>query len=81
MAFIQPIDENDATGTLKEIYEAAERRAGYVANIIKATSRDPAGTKCSIQLYVHLMKSDNALDPADREMLATVVSNANGCFY
>ena len=81
MAHIHPIDEAQATGTIKKIYDDAMSRAGYIANIIKVTSLDDATCLRSIQFYVALMKGDNALDAADREMLATVVSNANGCFY
>jgi len=34
-----------------------------------------------MQFYVSLMKRPNALDAARREMLATVVSNVNDCYY
>lgn len=81
MAYIEQVDENEARGTLKKIYDDALARAGYIANVIKVTSLDEATTLRSIQFYVSLMKSDNSLDAANREMLAAVVSNANGCFY
>jgi len=35
----------------------------------------------SMGLYTSLMKRENALSPARREMLATVVSNINCCYY
>jgi len=81
MAYIHRIDESQATGALKRIYDDAIGRAGRVANIIKVMSLDPPSASKSMQFYVSLMKSDNALEPSSREMLATVVSNANGCFY
>ena len=82
MAYIEQVDENEARGTLKKkIYDDALARAGYIANVIKVTSLDAATTLRSIQFYVSLMKSDHSLDAAHREMLAAVVSNANGCFY
>jgi hypothetical protein len=81
MAYIRQIDEIEATGVLKRIYEGAKSRAGKVANIIKIMSLDERTTQSSIQFYVSLMKTPNALDAACREMLASVVSNANGCFY
>ena len=81
MAYIRQIYEDDATGALKRIYEGAKSRAGKVANIIKVMSLDEPTNQTSIQFYVSLMKTPNALDAACREMLAAVVSNANGCFY
>jgi hypothetical protein len=34
-----------------------------------------------MQLYLTLMKSPGALEPARRELLAAVVSNVNECYY
>jgi alkylhydroperoxidase family enzyme len=81
MAYIQLIDEREATGRLSGIYEAARQRAGGVANILKMMSRDARSLESSIQFYVSLMKAPNALSAAQREMLAAVVSNANDCYY
>ena len=44
-------------------------------------SGDGRSLQASIQFYVALMKSPNALRPEQREMLAAVVSNANDCYY
>jgi len=81
MAFIAKINVNSASGKLKKLYEAAMARAGYVAEIIQVMSRDAGVAGASMQFYGTLMKSPNALDPATRELLATVVSNANDCYY
>ncbi len=81
MAYIQLIDEGEASGRLAGIYEAARQRAGGVANILKMMSRDARSLESSIQFYVTLMKAPNALSAAQREMLAAVVSNANDCYY
>jgi alkylhydroperoxidase family enzyme len=81
MPFIRHIDEPQATGLLARVYEAARGRAGGVANIIKVMSLDAASAQASMNFYVSLMKSDNALDAARREMLAAVVSNVNDCYY
>ena len=81
MAYIKQIEENEATGVLKRVYDGAKSRAGNVANIIKVMSLDERSNQASTQFYVRLMKTPNALDAARREMLAAVVSNANGCFY
>ncbi len=81
MAFVKQIGEGEATGPLKGVYDAARDRTGSVAGIIKVMSLDARSLRASMQFYASLMKSDNALDAARREMLATVVSNINECYY
>lgn len=81
MAFIDKIGVSSASGKLKKLYEAALARAGYVAEIIQVMSRDANVAEVSMRFYGTLMKSPNALSPAQREMLAAVVSNVNDCYY
>lgn len=81
MPFFKPANEDEASGALKRLYEAARSRAGYVANIIQVMSREPAVAEASIQFYVRLMRTENALSRARKELLATVVSNINDCYY
>ena len=81
MAFIKQVSDDEATGALQRVYEAARGRGGGVANIIRVMSRDGRSVQGSMQLYVSLMKSDNALSASRREMLAAVVSNINECYY
>ena len=81
MAFINQIDEGEATGLLRKIYDAGRTRAGYVANIIKVMSRHPVATHASMQFYTGVMKAPGPLSIARREMLAAVVSNVNACYY
>ncbi len=81
MAYISQVSEADATGVLQRVYAAGKARAGGVANIIKVMSLDGRSVQGSMQFYVSVMKSPNALDASRREMLATVVSNINECYY
>ncbi len=81
MAFINLIGEDEATGQLKRIYAAGRARAGSVPSIIKLMSQDVRSAQASMGLYTNLMKADNALSSARREMLGTVVSNVNACYY
>ena len=81
MTHIRPVPEADATGLLEQIYAAGRGRAGEVANIIKVMSLDAPSTQASMAFYLSLMKRPNALETARREMLATVVSNVNACYY
>ena len=81
MAYIKQVNQDEAEGVLKRVYDAAAGREGDVANIIKVMSRDGRSVGASMQLYVSLMKSSNGLEPDRREMLAAVVSNINECYY
>jgi len=81
MAWIKTIEPNDATGELETEYSLAIKRAGKVFNILKVQSLNPASLRASMQLYLATMYGPSGLTRADREMLATVVSWANDCFY
>lgn len=81
MAWIDLIREPEATGPLSKLYESSRNRAGYIAQIIQVMSRDADIAAESMRFYVRLMKSPNALNAARRELLATVVSNVNDCYY
>ena len=81
MPYIKQVSEKEASGQIGQVYELAKKRAGGVANILKVMSRDAATLKASMQFYISLMKSKNALSNARKEMLATVVSNVNDCYY
>ena len=81
MAFIRQVSEAEAEGPVARAYEAAQQRAGYIANILRLMSLDGHVLQGSMTFYVNLMKRDNALSAARREMLAAVVSNVNDCYY
>jgi uncharacterized peroxidase-related enzyme len=81
MPWIKVIEPEDATGELKQEYDAAAERAGKVFNILKVQSLNPGALRASMQMYLATMYGPSGLSRAEREMLATVVSWANHCFY
>ena len=82
MAWIRTVDPAEARGLLRRLYDAAMRRAGRVFNIIRIQSLRPKVLRSSTQLYLEVMHSrDSGLSRAQREMIATMVSQLNGCFY
>ena len=82
MAWIELIAPERATGLLKQLYDAAVKRAGRVYNVIRLQSRRPRVLQASTRLYMEVMHSpDSPRSRAQREMIATVVSRTNGCFY
>ena len=81
MAWIRTIEPGEATGELKAEYEKAVRRAGKVFNILKVQSLNPAALQASMQMYLTTMHAPSGLSRTERELVATVVSWANQCFY
>jgi alkylhydroperoxidase family enzyme len=81
LAFIELIDEQEATGPLARLYAQARARAGKVYSILKMHSRDPATLRTSMALYQTTTKAPGALSNHDRELIAVVVSRTNDCFY
>lgn len=81
MAHLRLVNEDEASGLLKEEYDAAVARAGKVFNIVKAMSLRPGVLRSSMQLYRDVMFGRSGLSRVERELLAVVVSRANDCHY
>ncbi len=82
MSWIRTISEDDATGRLAELYAAhTDAASGAVDNILKIHSLAPGGLEAHLALYLHVMRGTKTLRKADREMIAVVVSQLNGCHY
>ena len=81
MPFITPISTDSPSSDIEPLYQGAMQRAGYVAQIIQIMSNDARTAMSSMEFYISIMKHKNGLSGAQKEMLATVVSNANHCFY
>jgi uncharacterized peroxidase-related enzyme len=81
MAWIKTISPEEAHGELKREYDAAHERAGYIAHILRVQSLNHETLQASMALYKATMFGKSGLSRAEREMLATVVSQINECFY
>ncbi len=82
MAWIKTVPEEQAQGVLAKQYEAARTRAGRVAKIVKLHSNHVATLRASMSLYTATTTTeDNPLSRVERELIATVVSRTNDCFY
>ena len=81
MAWIRTIAPGEAGGKLRELYEAAVRRAGKVFGIVRVMSVSPRTLEASMGFYTALMHAPSPLSRRQREMLAVVVSRTNGCHY
>jgi uncharacterized peroxidase-related enzyme len=81
MAWIDTINESEASGDLKDAYEALDAQQKKIANILRVHSLNAGAMERQMSLYTHLMFGKSGLSRADRESIAVVVSAANNCGY
>lgn len=81
VAHLRLVDPDDAEGPLAEEYDAAVGRAGKVFNIVRSMSLRPEVLHASMELYKAIMLGPSGLTRQERELLATVVSATNECYY
>lgn len=81
MPYIKVFSLEEAKGFLKKEYENALARAGRIWNIVSIMSQNPRVMKGSMDFYGAIMFGSSPLSRSQREMLAVVVSVANGCVY
>lgn len=81
MSRIKVIQQEEATGRLKEIYEELIQKRGQLAEVHKIQSLRPESIVKHIDLYMEIMFSKSELSRAEREMMAVVTSVSNQCFY
>ncbi|TVQ82700.1 MAG: peroxidase [Bacteroidetes bacterium] len=81
MPRIHVTEHAQAQGRLKEIYDNLLQKRGKLADIHKIQSLRPESIAHHMELYMEIMFSRSELSRARREMMAVVVSVANGCQY
>ncbi|GAB4148429.1 MAG: hypothetical protein Tsb009_22210 [Planctomycetaceae bacterium] len=81
MAYIETVPNEQATGLLRKIFDAAISRAGRVFNILRIMSIKPKTLQASMSFYTAIMHGPSPLSRAEREMIATVISRDNNCYY
>lgn len=81
MAWIQVIPPGEASGELWEAYEGVAKSRGKVANVVTIHGLNPRALEAMMDLYLAIMYGQGPLTRAQRELIATVVSSANGCGY
>ena len=80
MTWIKTVNEKDASGELKAIYDASVKAYGWIPNIRRALSLNPKALRHYTQLSA-VVYSGGPLPEIEREMIATVVSVVNHCHY
>ena len=81
MAWITTIDETQADGDLKQMYDGQRDAAGAVANVLKIRSLAPEVLRAHLSIYHAAMHASGELSRAQREMIAVTVSAVNRCHY
>lgn len=81
MSTIRVIPYEGAEGELKAIYDDLIKKRGKLAAVHTIQSLNPATIIAHMELYMTIMFSHSPLSRAQREMIAVVVSTANGCDY
>ena len=81
MSWIDIIDEEDAEGRLKEVYDRVAGARGKVSNIMRVHSLKPEAMDTHMELYKAVVFGKSGLSREEREVVATAVSVANECPY
>lgn len=81
MSWIREIDNKEAEGELKQIYDGILKARGKIANIMKVNSLDPGSMVKHMELYLAIMFGSSELKREERELIAVVVSAENCCEY
>ena len=79
--YIKTIDQEDATGQLKGIYDNLSENIGMIPNIIKAQSLRPDLIEPLLGFLGALMMAQHGLSKTTKELIAAYVSKINACAY
>ena len=74
-------DEADLPEDLQGLFRAARERIGFVPNVFRAYAWRPERLSAWFAHFRLLHEETPGLSAAEREMIAVVVSMANGCLY
>jgi uncharacterized peroxidase-related enzyme len=74
-------DESELPERLQSLFAKARASLGFVPNVFRAYSFRPERLSLWFAHFRALHEPTEHLDTADREMIAVVVSQANGCLY
>ena len=82
MAIFKPIQENEATGKVKEIYDDIKdkRQITEVPNFWKSLANNPETLERTWSNLQQIMKK-GSLDPITKELIYVAVSITNSCEY
>jgi uncharacterized peroxidase-related enzyme len=74
-------DESELPADLRGLFAKARERLGFVPNVFRVYAFRPSRLSAWFAHFRQLHEPTEGLSAADREMIAVVVSSANGCLY
>jgi len=74
-------DESELPDSLRGLFAKARENLGFVPNVFRTWAFRPERLSAWFAHFRSLHVPSENLDAADREMIAVVVSQANGCLY
>jgi uncharacterized peroxidase-related enzyme len=74
-------NEAELPADLQGLFAKARERLGFVPNVFRVYSFRPRRLSAWFAHFRQLHEPSDQLSAADREMIAVVVSSANGCLY
>ena len=81
IAWVATVPPDKAGGNLAREYDAALERAGRISNVLRISSLNPRTLATWVKLYRDVMFAESPLTRVERELIAVVVSQVNGCHY
>lgn len=75
------ISEEQAEGTVREVYDDIRSKFGMVPNLFKTMAHDPEWLETNWTREKRIMLEDAPLDHKTRELIAMAVSFVNNCDY
>ena len=81
MAYVKTVTYEEANREVRSAYEDHFNTRGWISNITAVNAIRPHVMKSLANHHRTLMFTDSGLSPAEREMIATVVSSTNQCQY
>ena len=83
MTTVQMVAEEDASGTVKEIYEEikATHDIDFVPNMYRVMAAKPGFLEAKWGQIKTVMSLEGKLDRLTREIIAVAVSSVSGCDY
>ncbi len=83
MASIKMIEEEEATGKVKDIYEEIMKQLGidFVPNLYKVMAPNPNYLEANWNKVKTIMVEEGKLDRLTKEIIIVAVSAVNGCDY
>jgi AhpD family alkylhydroperoxidase len=83
VAFVKVVEEDEATGKVKEVYEDIKKTLGidFIPNMYKAMANKPDYLEITWKKIQAIMTVQGKLDSKTKDIIALTVSIMSGCDY